>query len=176
MTDIKNIVIIPLVFSSYTVLWLIIWIKLLFEGSNNCILLVWTLIVIISAITVPIVIFLVEKDSKVRLIDVKQKSDISHVFLIYHILYFIPFIPIPINTGVWTLENVIIISIVILIIIFIYVRTNTIYVNRVFLLKNYKVFKVKDTNGNDYVILTKENLFLTSKLQYMNLIIYHVGS
>jgi hypothetical protein len=162
MSNLTKIITIPLVFSSYTFLWLIILAKLILQNLNFYYIIIGGVIVVISAIIPPLLVLLIEKENDTRILTIKKKTNVTHEFLIYFMPYLIPFVVVvmsEINTA-----NLIIIFMIILIIMTIYIRANMLYTNPLFLLMDYKLFRVEDENENEFIVLNKKELIPNERI------------
>jgi len=151
---------IGLFIGAYFPLWLILLVKMIYEGSDLISIILMFLFVLFSLSIVPSILNTIDKVGKVKIVKPQTKEEISKDYFTYILPYIVPLAQQNING----LEDFIVIFILLLVILFIYIKANLIYFNPIFLLLEYHVFKIQDENGNEYIIISKKNILRNIKI------------
>lgn len=145
-----------LFFSSYTLLFLALFVKNQFLDDYKLKTLISIILVLI--ITVPNIIFVIiiwhlrAKNNNPRSFRIERKKEINHLYLQHLLTYIVPIIAFN-NTN----YSGLIITVIFLIAIYaISMKTTLLYINILFLIVGYNLFLIEDSEKDEYYVLSKK--------------------
>ncbi len=161
--------------SSYTPLFLILLLKVLSQITDNIQPLSWDnilgyatsnifndaiVIIIVILIIVPnIILESILKDTKrttnPKDLEVNSVKKMNHIYMEYLVTYIIPFLSFDFSN----LFDMIALLVLLLTICIIYINSDLLYINIIFNIRGYNLYRVIDEQNNEYMTLSKKKPF-----------------
>lgn len=158
MVKFRGWVKVVLFFNSYIPLWTILLLKYFFEGyiELNMFMFIVGSLLLLAIFPLFLIWVVMRRVRSYRFIVVGDVEDVSHVYLEYIITYIVPFVQQDYNNF----GDYLVVFLLILVIMFVYLKANLLHVNPMLCLFGYNLFKVRDIDGNQYIIFTKQKAIL----------------
>jgi len=122
-------------------------------------------IVLIGVISIPnIVLWGVLRDAKKTKnplqIEINQIKDMNHIYIGYLMSYVIPFL----SFNFVDLFDILSIILLLALVCFIYINSNLLYVNVIFSISGYSLFKIIDSEKNEFRLITENKNLLAGNI------------
>lgn len=97
-----------------------------------------------------------------KTITISYKEELNTVYIDYLITYIVPFLSFD-YSNIWDVASLLLL---LSIICYIYINSNLLYVNIIFNLFGYNLFKIKDANQNEYMLISvNKKILLNNKIK-----------
>lgn len=131
------------------------------DGMLLLLMILLMAIIIISNILLWLYIKSIGKTRNALEVKVNSVKEMNYIYIGYIMTYVIPFL----SLGYGNIFDLISLLILLIIVCIIYVNSNLLYVNVIFNLFGYNLFKVEDEKSKVYYILTKRNqIYIDEKI------------